>query len=523
MPVNVVGAGLAGLSAALCLAEAGTRVNLISAQASERAQSVLAEGGINGALNTMGEGDRVEDHFADTIKAGVYLGNEEAIRGMTEAAPDIIRKLAAMGVPFHTRDQVILQRNFGGQKKKRTAYARSSTGKILMTAMIEQVRKYQVQGLVRVFDHHEFVTLKIQDKTCQGLYIRDTYKNRFLYMEGPTLMAVGGMAGLFPGKTTGSLTNSGYVQARLLRQGVNLGNLEMIQYHPTTMQISGKSCLVSEAARGEGARLCVERQGKLWYFMEEKYPELGNLMPRDVVAREEFFVARDPACGRQIYLDFRQLPDRTWREKIPDMREEIIHYFGLDPKKDLIPVEPGIHYFMGGIHVDRDHKTNLTGLLAAGECCDLYHGANRLGGNSLLGAIYGGQVAARTALSLAWEEEDREPVEVESVTYEPAREDLVKRIGEILFSALGIVRCQEELEEALGQLEALRTQAVGQGDFDRIGLAEAMVESALLRRESRGAHYRQDYPDLAEDMKRQTLVFGGEELAFGFEEKNTGN
>ena len=257
--VNIIGAGLAGLSAAITLAEKGISCNLVSNYPSERAQSVMAEGGINGALDTMGEGDNVENHFADTMKAGGDIADEAAVRGLTNAAPEIIRYLGGLGVPFNLKDNLIQQRNFGGQKKKRTAYAKSSTGKVLMTALIDEVRKYEAIGLVKRYSHHEFLELRLDDDggVCKGVEIRDNYTDRVYYLRGSVILATGGMAGVFRGVTTGTTANTGDVTAKVFSQGVRLSNLEMIQYHPTTIEIADKVCLVSEAARGEGGRLFI--------------------------------------------------------------------------------------------------------------------------------------------------------------------------------------------------------------------------------------------------------------------------
>ena len=401
---NITGAGLAGLSAAITLARSGIACRLISMLPSERAQSVLAEGGINGALNTMGEDDSPVKHYEDTMKAGGDIADADAVRGLTDHAPQILMELKRMGAAFNLRDETIQLRHFGGQKKKRTAYARSSTGKILMTTLIDEARKYEAAGLIVRFSHHELTDLLIRDGRCLGLVVRDIYTDQPELMYGPVILATGGLSGFFPFMTTGSVTNTGNASALAFARGVRFSNLEMIQYHPTTFGIAGKRCLISEAARGEGGRLFLYRDGKPWYFMEERYPELGNLMPRDVVSREIFYVTHYKELGTQtwevypgrpsVFLDLRHLDKSVWAKKLPDLREEILHYAGIDPAKEPVPVEPGIHYFMGGIDVDQKHRTNIRGLFAAGECCSQYHGANRLGGNSTMAAIYGGKVAA---------------------------------------------------------------------------------------------------------------------------------
>lgn len=567
--VNIVGAGLAGLSAALTLAKQHQPCRLISVQASERAQSVLAEGGINGALNNMGEGDSILLHEEDTCLAGCQIADEEAVRGLTGHAPAIIQMLADLGVPFNRQDGKILQRSFGGQRKKRTAFAKSSTGKMIMHALIDEVRKYEVLGLIRRYPHHLFVDLvirevipeqaqsrnpehvqqvqsrnsehvqqvqsrisehleqarrgELKERVCCGLLIRDVYTGEETRFTGPVLMACGGMNGLFPSRTTGTLINSGNAAAKLFAKGVRFSNLEMIQYHPTTIAIAGKRLLISEAARGEGGRLFVRRAGEPWYFMEEKYPEFGNLMPRDVVSREMYFVTHESDCEPQVYLDMRGISKEIFQKRLSDLRAELLHYGKPDPEKEPIPVEQGIHYFMGGIDVDVFHQTNLRFLYAAGECCSQYHGANRLGGNSMLGALYGGQVAAKTILKEgessspyapeavaflhAHEESASRPTEYaakddtsstdpEGSRYEEETPQITAKMASLLYESLGIIREEKSMRRALEGLSLLlQEEGLTETDRNRIMLGEAILRSALFRKESRGAHFRSDFPD----------------------------
>ena len=501
--VNIVGAGLAGLSAAITLAEAGHPCRLISLQPSERAQSVLAEGGINAALNTMGEGDCTENHFADTMRGGVYLADPNAVANLTTHAPEILRWLEHLGVPFNRTDTDISLRNFGGQKLKRTAYARSSTGKIIMHALIDEARRYEENGLIRRFPHHEFLRLLTEGNACTGVRVRDTYSGRLYDLHGAVLLCTGGMNGIFPGMTTGTTQNTGDVTASVFMQGVNLGNLEMLQYHPTTIGIPGKRCLVTEAARGEGGRLYIERGSQRYYFMEERYPELGNLMPRDVVARTMYFVRREADTGDQVYLDMTDLSKNVWRYKLSDLRSEIMHYLALDPKKTPIPVQEGIHYFMGGILTDEQHRTNMQNLYAAGECTCQYHGANRLGGNSMLGALYGGRRAAETILQASqFPDADIFPVTEDEPFSEPASPAFISEVCGILLSGLGIVRNETQLTTALELLSLVKANS--KRETSRLYLAEAMLKSALERRESRGAHYREDYPETQETYRKMT-------------------
>lgn len=509
--VNIVGAGLAGLSAAIHLAEAGITSRLISSQPSERAQSVLAEGGINGALDTMREGDRPDYHFQDTMRAGCDIADPVAVYNLTHSAPAVLRWLDGLGVPFQRKGAVIQQRNFGGQKKKRTAYAESSTGKVLMTALIDEVRRYEATGLVTRYVGYDLVELLLDrqaadaPRICAGVTIRSNVTGRTLTLTGPVIMATGGLNGLFPGRTTGTTANTADAAATLFSQGVTFSNLEMVQYHPTTLGIPGKRLLVSEAARGEGGRLFVERGSERWYFMEERYPELGNLMPRDVVSREEYFVTHDPSCDSQVFLDCTGLSRDVWKRRLPDLRREIIYYTGLDPARQPIPVEPGIHYFMGGIHVDACHRTSVTGLYAAGECCSLYHGANRLGGNSTLGAIYGGGKAAET-LAGELAKLDEALLGAKASPGEPRQVDRPRRrheerLGEVLFGSLGVVRDALGMEAGLQQLRSMLDATDVQRERERITLGMAMLESALFRQESRGAQYRNDFPERDDGFK----------------------
>lgn len=486
--VTIIGAGLAGLSAAIELAKRNIETSLISTMPSERAQSVLAEGGVNAALDLMGEGDTTAEHFADTMRGGVYLADPNAVAGLTENAPEIVARLRSIGVPFQMENGKMVQRSFGGQKKKRTAYAKSSTGKAIMTALIDEARRYEATGLIHRFAHHEFLSPDVKDGRCGGAFVRDTYTGGTFRFPGAVILAMGGPNGLFPGRTTGTTLNTGDALAAVFSQGAELANLEFIQYHPTTVQIPGKRLLISEAARGEGGRLFTLQAGKRRYFMEEKYPELGNLMPRDVISRE---MARLPG---PIYLDLTGLPKKTWQDRLSDLRDELRHYLGVDPAKTPTPVSPGIHFFMGGIYVDERHRTSIPGLYAAGECACQYHGANRLGGNSLLGAIYGGRAAAET-VTADGALDGEAPVEAERTAGEEERTD----IGGLLASGLGILRDRETMRSALTELEALP-------DTGRARLGRAMVRSALAREESRGAHTRLDYPERDDGRFQKTTV-----------------
>ena len=507
--VVIIGAGLSGLTAAVTLAQAGRACVLVSMQPSERAQSVLAEGGINAALDTMGENDTPAEHFADTMRGGGYLADESAVADLTENAPETVRWLASLGVPFNMQAGHLIQRNFGGQKKKRTAFAKSSTGKMIMTSLIDEARKYEAAGLIKRYPHHEFIRLLTEGGRCSGALVRDRYTGLCAGIDGVVLLACGGLNGMFPGMTTGTTQNTADAAAAAFSQGVELSNLEMLQYHPTTVGIPGKRCLVTEAARGEGGRLFIMRGEDKYYFMEDRYPELKNLSPRDVVAREMFFVRRE--FGGEVYLDMTGLDSEVWKTKLPDLRKELISFLALDPKESPIPVREGIHYFMGGIRCDRYHRTSMPGLYAAGECTSLYHGANRLGGNSMLGAVYGGKAAALDILSRFPDSSEGGEIRFEEDTAgelcEPADEGLIVKISGIFLKGLGIVRNEQVLERCIGELDELsRARQYNAREGARLSLARAMLISAKERRESRGAHYREDFPERDDRLRLEGVV-----------------
>jgi succinate dehydrogenase / fumarate reductase flavoprotein subunit len=262
----------------------------------------------------------------------------------------------------------------------------------------------------------------------------------------------------------------------MFSQGVAMSNLEMIQFHPTTISQGNKSILITEAARGEGGRLySLNEDGKKTYFMEERFPELGNLMPRDITAREIYKELQN----NKVYLDMTGVDQEIWEKRLFELRSDMKFYFKIDPAKEAIQVEPGIHYFMGGIWVDIDHRTNIKGLYAAGECAAQYHGANRLGGNSLLGAIYGGMTVAKSIVSD--EESDSKSAIISNIVGCKENMDSKRKVSK----AMGIIRTENSLRSALESLK-------DKNDEYHVFL-KAILMSALMRKESRGAHFRGDY------------------------------
>lgn len=518
--IIVVGAGIAGMTAAIKASELGSHVTLISPDYSERSQSVMAMGGINAALS---KNDSVDEHFADTMNGGCGINDVKAVKRLTDDAPQIINWLSSIGTTF-TRDGEgkIDQRYFGGQKKKRTAYAGARTGKQIVTALINECRKNEAAGSITRVIGWRFLSLIIKNGKCLGVICinEDTSEIRE-FLSDSVIIATGGLNKLF-GKTSGSIHNDGVATARLFMQGVELANLEMIQYHPTTVNTPVKRMLITEAARGEGGKLYTIRDGEKWYFMKEWYPELAELMPRDVVSRSIYKASE--AGKNQVYLDISHLDEDIIKTKLDEVYEICTNYLNLDPTSDAIPVYPGVHFFMGGIKTDENHKTNIQGLYAAGECSVQYHGANRLGGNSLLGAVHGGWIAAENAIMDSNDDyinqidDELELFNKFEKSGKPA--DVEDELAEIMAQYMGIYRNEEDLKDALAKLDELEVKADSYYDYIKLEslilLAKACVISALMRKESRGAHQRTDYPQTSEEFKRTTCVTYGGEINVAF-------
>ncbi len=559
--IIVICAGAAGLSAALSLAEKNIKVLLVSDQPSERAQSVMAEGGMNAALVSEESEDSVQKHAEETLQAGRNLADRQAVEGMTQAAPSIVEKLYSQGMSWTLNEEKQPQRRaFGGQKYKRTAFAADSTGKQLMHTLTEQVRRYEAEGCIERKIGWQFLKLlysqekagavsglaeggAAERRVC-GCILYDELREQCEAVYGAgVIIASGGLNGLF-GNATGSVRNTGYVTASLFADGIPFANGEFIQYHPTTVRLHGKQMLITEAARGEGGRLFVERNGQPYYFMEEKYPELGNLMPRDVISREEWKLMAE---GYHIWLDIRGLDADIYKNRLRGVVDACQTFLGLDPTKEPIPVAPGIHYFMGGIRVDREHRTAVRGLYAAGECACQYHGANRLGGNSLLGALYGGQKAAESAASdLTREELSSNAGKVSEQMNVPIvfrseggnAADRMNQLRGILGESLGIIRDEKELQSGLEAVRKLSETVKEKDEADALMienkrfkdsclLGEAMILSALERKESRGAHQRSDFPEELPAYQKTTLARytkDGIQISFeAIDESNGGN
>lgn len=529
--ILIIGNGLAGMSAAIRVAERSSHAIIIAPDFPTRSESVMACGGINAALNTKGEDDSPKQHAEDTMKSGCYLADPDAVSDLANAAPTLVEGLGKRGVVFSRDSQGNIDlRSFGGQKKMRTAFSKSGIGKQLVAGISSELRRYEAKGGVTFMNYRRFVSPIFVSGRCAGAIIEDIRTGNLETIKGDGIIAAsGGMGGLFSNHT-GSTLSDGSVTASLFVHGAETANLEMIQYHPTTIQTKTKNILISEAARGEGGRLFTIRDGKRWYFMEDWYPEGGNLMPRDVVSRSIYKVCFEGLGinGRNVVgLELETLPRDVVYDKLKEVSDVAKTYLGIDAGKEYIPVYPAIHYFMGGLYVDRCHRTTLQGVYAAGECACQYHGANRLGGNSTLGAIYGGRVAAETAVSEAVATSDEDFREAARVALDEVKDRLslhrmitpevvaLKRLNELMSDRLGIIRDEKTLSAGIDELSrfvpfdvyAPKLHAADAVLFeDKLILARAILESARARKESRGAHTRSDYPETSQEFSKVTVA-----------------
>ncbi len=534
--VIVVGGGLAGLMATIKAAEVGTAVDLFSLVPVKRSHSVCAQGGINGAVNTKGEGDSPWIHFDDTVYGGDFLANQPPVKAMADAAPGIIHLMDRMGVMFNRTPEGLLDfRRFGGTLMHRTAFAGATTGQQLLYALDEQVRAHEVAGLVTKYEHWEFLGAVLDDDgVCRGIVAQDLRTEEIkAFRADATIMATGG-PGIIFGKTTNSVINTGSAASIVYQQGATYSNGEMIQIHPTAIPGDDKNRLMSESARGEGGRVWTYKDGKPWYFLEEKYPAYGNLVPRDIATREIFDVCVNQKLGingeNMVYLDLSHKDPHELDIKLGGIIEIYEKFVGDDPRKLPMKIFPAVHYSMGGLWVDYDQMTEIPGLFAAGECDYSQHGANRLGANSLLSAIYGGSVAGPNAVKyikglkkhaedlpeeIFTRREKEEQEKWEAILKMDGTENaylLHKELGEWMTDNMTVVRVNAKLEETYAKITELqeRWNNININDTQKwsnqgahftrqlknmLYLAKVMTKGALLRNESRGAHYKPEFPE----------------------------
>ncbi|AQX53559.1 succinate dehydrogenase flavoprotein subunit [Priestia flexa] len=534
--IIVVGGGLAGLMATIKIAESGKQVDLFSLVPVKRSHSVCAQGGINGAVNTKGEGDSPWEHFDDTVYGGDFLANQPPVKAMCEAAPGIIHLLDRMGVMFNRTPEGLLDfRRFGGTQHHRTAFAGATTGQQLLYALDEQVRRYEVAGLVTKYEGWEFLGAVLDDeRTCRGITAQDLKSMEIkTFPADAVIMATGG-PGIIFGKSTNSVINTGSAASIVYQQGAYYSNGEFIQIHPTAIPGDDKLRLMSESARGEGGRVWTYKDGKPWYFLEEKYPAYGNLVPRDIATREIFDVCVAQKLGingeNMVYLDLSHKDPKELDIKLGGIIEIYEKFMGDDPRKVPMKIFPAVHYSMGGLWVDYDQMTNIPGLFAAGECDYSQHGANRLGANSLLSAIYGGMVAGPKAVdyingleksadalptSLYDQHVKQEEEKWQSIMSMDGTENayiLHKELGEWMTDNVTVVRYNDKLLQTDEKIQELieRYDRININDtakwsnqgatFTRqlqnmLQLSRVVTLGAYNRNESRGAHYKPEFPD----------------------------
>lgn len=557
--IIVVGGGLAGLMATIKIAESGKKVDLFSIVPVKRSHSVCAQGGINGAVNTKGEGDSPWEHFDDTVYGGDFLANQPPVKAMCEAAPGIIHLLDRMGVMFNRTPEGLLDfRRFGGTQHHRTAFAGATTGQQLLYALDEQVRRYEVAGLVTKYEGFEFLGAVIDEEgTCRGITAQNLQSMEIdSYKADAVIMATGG-PGIVFGKSTNSMINTGSAASIVYQQGVHYANGEFIQIHPTAIPGDDKLRLMSESARGEGGRVWTYKDGKPWYFLEEKYPAYGNLVPRDIATREIFDVCVNQKLGingeNMVYLDLSHKDAKELDIKLGGIIEIYEKFMGDDPRKVPMKIFPAVHYSMGGLWVDYDQMTNIPGLFAAGECDYSQHGGNRLGANSLLSAIYGGMVAGPNAVKYI-EGLNKWTDSIESSLYErhvkeqeqkwqnilslDGKENayvLHRELGEWMTDNVTVVRYNDKLLKTDDKIQELleRYQNININDtakwsnqgaaFTRqlanmLQLARVITLGAYNRNESRGAHYKPDFPERNDEefLKTTMATFVNHESAPNF-------
>ena len=522
--VLVIGSGIAGITCAVRCAEHGMHATLVSPYPSERAQSVMAAGGINAVTARCEDGDSVACHIEDTLRGGCWLAGRNAVTGLCSHAEEVIEHLESIGTVFSVDGQGHPQvRAFGGQSHRRTHFCGSSTGKQIVSALVMEARRHEAEGTVVRRLRMHFHSALIEDGVCYGALLFDERERALVPVyASAVVMAVGGQNALF-GKTTGSVLCDGYAVGRLFMQGALLKNLEFIQFHPTTLETDQKRMLITEAVRGEGGRLFYEEDGRRVYFMEDRYGAGGNLMTRDVVSREI------NATHKDVYLDISFLDEYLIAQRLQEVRDLCMKYRGIDVATQPIPVAPSVHFFMGGLAVRLNHETNIEGLYAVGECASMYHGANRLGGNSLLAALYSGRIAAddlygradaprRPDFSHVIERERKRltaSFDTESIFPVAYMRDM---LAETMWEHMGIVRTEESLKKGLESIEYYQSVAErlhydasvsAYANYSLTGIlatAHASLSCALARRESRGSHYRSDAPQTRDDYTYPTLI-----------------
>ena len=556
--VLVIGGGLAGLAATMRMAGLGAHVDLVSLVPVKRSHSVCAQGGIN-SVNalTRQHGDNEWKHFDDTVYGGDFLQHQPPVKEMADWGPRIVDLMDRLGVPFNrTPEGFRDQRRFGGTLYKRTSFAGATTGQQLLYSLDEQVRRWEVEGLVKKWEFWDFLEPVVDDSgRCRGAVCQDLVSMEFRAFPADAVILATGGCGLVYGRSTMSMVCTGSAVSRAYQAGEFYANGEFIQVHPTAIPGADKLRLMSESARGEGGRVWVPRkpqdprapqnipEAERNYFLEERYPKYGNLVPRDIATREIFdicttdglSVEKDRLC---VYLDLTHIPRETLDRKLGGILEIYEKFQGVDPRSEPMKIFPAVHYSMGGLWVDyeksatgglaegspRNQQTNIPGLYAIGECDYQFHGANRLGANSLLSCIFTGLFCAPGVIAGCRSPAGTESLFADAIRRQEQRHkallsrtagaenpyDLHQQLGSIMTRTATVVRRNEQLAAAYAEVCTLeeRWQKCAISDTgnwtnqnvvltkslgDMFPLAKVILKGALLRDECRGAHFKPDF------------------------------
>jgi succinate dehydrogenase / fumarate reductase flavoprotein subunit len=577
--VIVVGGGLAGLACTIKLAEEGVDVDLFSMIPVRRSHSVCAQGGIN-ACNDIARQQGYSEwmHFDETALGGDFLADQPPVLEMCNWAPKIIDLLDRMGVPFNrTPEGQRALRLFGGSLFKRTFFAGATTGQQLLYALDEQTRRWEAEGRVNKYEFWEFLWPVLHDGACVGIVAQDMRTMQIRAFRGDAVVMATGGNGLIFGKSTMSVICTGGATSRCYQAGARYGNPEMIQVHPTAIPGEDKCRLISESARGEGGRVWVPRkagddrhpngipEADRYYFLEERYPKYGNIVPRDIATREIFEVCQQGlgvGGGNMVYLDLRDITRQIGRAKVLGKLEGILEIYekfvGTDPLDEPMRIFPAVHYTMGGLWAGfaKDDKTgglrrgdpgnmmtNVPGLYAMGECSFAYHGANRLGANSLLSCIFDGLFGGPCIKNYATDVAPLAAADVPQAVYDAVvRQETDKQnwlvnntagtenpyllwqeMGKAMTDNCTVVRHNDRLDRTIEQCQGWkeRYRRVKLSDTgmwtnqnlsfaralrDMILAAEAILKGARMRDESRGAHFKPAFPDRDDERFMRTTL-----------------
>lgn len=514
----VIGSGVAGLWYALRMAEYG-RVVVVTKKDKAESNTNYAQGGIAAVMSPL---DSFDSHIADTLNAGAGICDEAVVRKVVEEGPDCVRELMDMGARFSRADDALHLGREGGHSAHRIVHHADMTGREIERVLLEQMA---ANPEIELLEHHFCVDLLMQSGRCVGAKVLDTLSNQIFSLSAVTTLLASGGAGQLFQHTTNPAVATGDGVAMAWRAGAEVANMEFVQFHPTSLYHQGESVfLISEAVRGAGAFL-INKEGER--FMQNYHP-LGDLAPRDIVARgiDEQLKSRGDEC---VYLDATYLPKTEIRSHFPTIAKTCKRY-RVNMMKEPIPVVPAAHYQCGGIVTGPQARTSLPGLLACGEVAYTgLHGANRLASNSLLEALVFSTHAVEASKAALQEKRTQTHSETEKTSnHSPADESLLESLTQslrqLMWQQVGIVRRVSVLEQTQQRLEALEAEveslwknhsaSVSLCELrNLIQIAQLVVSSALLRKESRGLHSVKDYPKRSEEYLEPTRLTRSYEIS----------